>query len=153
MSTEAELRVGLARLVGARVTDVGRTVTMIEVGFALGEVETRLHAQCPFRFIGGDNVVIGSEDLAYPAARADEAAYAERRTMYDRKARWLTARLAAGEYRVESAELGRAGAVTLVVTGSAVLEVFPACSGPVEQWRLFERGSDVHHVFPDSADH
>ena len=87
MSTEAELRAGLGRLVGARVTDVGRTVNMVEVGFTLGEVETRLHAQCPFRFVGGDTVLIGSEDLAYPATRGDETAYAERRTMYDRKAR------------------------------------------------------------------
>ncbi|MEV6896269.1 hypothetical protein [Amycolatopsis sp. NPDC051372] len=67
MSTEAELRLGLARLVGARVTDVGRTVNMVEVGFAIGDVETRLHAQCPFRFVGGDTVLLGSEDLAYPA--------------------------------------------------------------------------------------
>ena len=154
MSTVDELEAGLAGLVSARVTAFSRTVNIAEVGFVRGEVETWLHAQCPFRVTRGESTWFGTVDMAYPA-RADDHpddAYRKNETMFDKRARQVSERFQSVEYVVETATLGRAGTITLELTGSVVIEVFPASGGPIEQWRLFERGSDVHYVFPDPAD-
>jgi len=155
MSTSEELAAGLAALVTARVTDFGRTLNMAEVGFLRNGVVTRMHAQCPFRVVRGELILFGSVDMNYPIdPQADSVvAFDEYATMFDRNARKLTALVAETEYFVESAVLGAAGMVTLTLNNSIAIEVLPASTGRlVEQWRLFERGSDVHHVFPDSAD-
>ncbi|WP_372671163.1 hypothetical protein [Amycolatopsis kentuckyensis] len=153
LSTVDELKAALADLVSARVIGFSRTVNIAEVGFARGEVETWLHAQCPFRVTRGESTWFGTVDTAYPAtADADPAeAYRKNETMFDKRARQVSERFQSVEYVVETATLGRAGTITLELTGAVVIEVFPACGGPIEQWRLFDRGSDVHYVFPDAA--
>ncbi|GLY43311.1 hypothetical protein Amsp01_093340 [Amycolatopsis sp. NBRC 101858] len=154
MSTVDELEAGLAGLVSARVTAFSRTVNIAEVGFTRDGVETWLHAQCPFRVTRGEATWFGTVDMAYPAtADADpDEAYRTNETMFDKRARQVSERFRSVAYVVETATLGRAGMVTLTLTGSVVIEVFPACGGPIEQWRLFERGSGTHYVFPDAAD-
>lgn len=153
MSTIEELRAGVAALVGARATGFGRTLDMAEAGFARGAVETRLHAQCPFRVSRGERVLFGTVDMAYPGRADADAGEAWRTntTMFDKHARRFTGRFAAAEHVVESAELGRAGTLTLLLTGAVVIEVVPACGGPVEQWRLFDRGAADHYVYPESV--
>ncbi len=145
----------MTRLVSARVTGFDRTVDIIEAGFRRGDAETRLHAQCPFRVTRGDKILLGSEDLRFPATRDADAvtAFRDRTTMFERKARRLSERFEAVEYRVESAELGPAGRFSLRLGDDVTIEVLPACAGPVEQWRLFDRGTDRHFVYPDSATH
>jgi hypothetical protein len=152
------LEEAVAGLVSARVTGFGRTVDIAEVGFARGATETRLHAQCPFRVTRGEKTLFGTVDMAYPAtADADpDEAFRRNATMFDKSARRLTERFEAVAYVVESAVLGRAGAMTLELTGAVVIEVLPACGGPVEQWRLFDRdpvrpGAGAHHVYPEAA--
>jgi len=154
MVTPDELSTAVSRLVSARVTGFGRTVNIAEVGFLRGTVETRLHAQCPFRVTRGETTLFGTVDLAYPGtADADPSeAYRQNATMFDKRARHLTERFRAVEYVVEAASLSRAGTMTLELTDSVVIEAFPACGGPIEQWRLFDRGSDVHYVYPPAAD-
>ena len=140
---------------GARVVEFTRTVNIAIVGFTRDEVSTRLHAQCPFRVTRGESTWFGSVDMAYPGTPdgdPDEA-YRTNATMFDKRARRVTERFQEVEYLVESAELGRAGSVTLVLTDSVVIEVFPACGGPIEQWRLFDQDTHGHYVFPDSAVH
>jgi hypothetical protein len=150
MPTLDDLAAAVAGLVSVRVTGFSRTVNIAEVGFA---GDTWLHAQCPFRVTRGETTWLGTVDMDYPATRdADPAeAYRTNATMFDKRARRITERFQAVEYVVESASLGRAGTITLELTDSVVLEVFPACGGPVEQWRLFRRGSGIHHVYPEAA--
>jgi hypothetical protein len=153
LSTVDELKAALAELVSARVIGFSRTVNIAEVGFARGEIETWLHAQCPFRVTRGESTWFGTVDMAYPGtADADpDEAYRKNETMFDKRARQVSERFQSVEYVVEAATLGRAGTITLVLTGAVVIDIFPASGGPIEQWRLFDRGSDVHYVFPDAA--
>ncbi|WP_328612933.1 hypothetical protein OHS18_28030 [Amycolatopsis sp. NBC_00355] len=155
MSTPEELTAGLASLVRARVTDFSRTLNMAEVGFLRDGVVWRLHAQCPFRVRQGDRILVGTVDMNYPVdPEADRmAAFDQYAMMFDRNAKKLTALFQQTASFVDSAVLGPAGIVTLALSESVVIEVMPASAGlRVEQWRIFERGSDTHYVFPDSAD-
>ena len=144
----------MARLAGTRVTGFDRTVDMVEVGFRRGDGETRLHAPCPFRVTRGDLILLGSEDMRFPATRDGnpQSAFRDRATMFERKARRLTEQFEAVEYFVETTELGPAGRFRLQLGDGVVVEVMPAYAGPVEQWRLFDRDTDRHVVYPDSAD-
>jgi hypothetical protein len=141
-------------LEGSRVTDLGRTVNMAEVGFEKDSVVYRLHVQCAFRIVRGAQILVGTSDMWYPEDReADlDAAYDMNATMYDRNARRLTARFGASEYRVVSTRLGEGGSVVIEATDSFRFEFMPTSSGPIEAWRLFALGSGVHHVYPASAD-
>lgn len=65
--------------------------------------------------------------------------------MYDRTANILTEKFAAGEFPVIEAEMLENGEIIIEITESVRFEVFPVCSGPVQSWRLFEKGSDVHY--------
>ncbi len=133
--------------------EFSRSVDIAMVEFSKDEVSTHLHAQCPFRVTRGESTWFGSVDMAYPGtpdADPDEA-YRTNATMFDKRARRVTERFQDVEYLVESAELGRAGSMTLVLTDSVVIEVFPACGGPIEQWRLFDKDIPGHYVFPHSA--
>jgi hypothetical protein len=150
MPTLPDLADAVRGLVSLRVTGLSRTVDIAEVAFA-GDLW--LHAPCPFRVTRGETTWLGTVDMNYPAtADADPVeAYRANATMFDKRARRITERFQAVEYVVESAHLGRAGAVTLELTGAVVIEVFPTCGGPVEQWRLFRRGSGIHHHYPGAA--
>lgn len=127
---------------------------MVEVGLRRGDAIYRLHVQCPFRVVRGSRILLGSVDLAYSADRNVDAkvAYDMRTTMYDRNAQILTSKLSSGDFPVLDAELDENGAFFFEISEAVRFEIFPACSGAVEGWRLFEKGSDVHYVYPDSAD-
>ncbi len=143
----------MALLPGCRVTEFSRTLNMAIVGFRREDVEKRLHAQCPFRVTHRDRILFGSVDMHYRDTGDADTAFDEYRTKYDRFARQLTGMAADHPCFVESATLGRLGMLTLELSGPLVVEVFPACAGEsVEQWRLFDRHTDHHVVFPDSAD-
>ena len=117
-------------------------------------VTFRLHAQCPFRVVRGAQILLGSYDLHWPKERkADkDVAFDTYATMYDSNAKILTDILADGEFHVIDAEMRENGEIVVEKPDSVRFEVFPACSGPVEGWRLFEKGSDVPYVYPDLAD-
>jgi hypothetical protein len=154
MTALPELSAAVSALEGTRIVDLGRTLNMVEVGFERGGALYRLHAQCPFRVVHGARILVGSTDMNYPEDRKADGnlAYDTYATMFDRNAKRLTERFAAGEFLVVSAVLRENGEIVIELPESVRFEVFPACSGPVESWRLFEKGSDVHHVYPDSAD-
>jgi hypothetical protein len=154
MSSLADLSAAVSALKGSRVVDLGRTLNMVEVGFERGGVTYRLHAQCPFRVVRGAQILVGSYDMHWPEERkADkDVAFDMYVTMYDSNAKILTDMLAASEFHVIDAEMRENGEILLEIADSVRFEVFPACSGPVESWRLFEKGSDVHYVYPDSSD-
>jgi hypothetical protein len=99
-------------------------------------------------------ILLGSYDLHWPKERkADkDVAFDTYATMYDSNAKILTDILADGEFHVIDAEMRENGEIVVEKPDSVRFEVFPACSGPVEGWRLFEKGSDVPYVYPDLAD-
>ena len=148
-----ELAAAVDGLKGWRVTDVGRTLNMVEVGFARYGAVYRLHVQCPFRVVQHAHIALGSSDMYYPLDRkvGQDVAFDTYATQFDRSAKILTERLGPDGVPVLDAKMQENGAFFVEVEGAARFEVFPAISGPKECWRLFQKGSDVHYVYPASA--
>jgi hypothetical protein len=155
----------LESLVGCRVVGIGRAVNIgiIEFGRSAedvaGEAVTtgavtelfRVHAQCPFRFVRGSQILLGSFDMHWPEDRAlnGDVAFDTFRTMYERLACKLEGILAKGSVRVTGATLGAAGTIVLEMTDSVRLEVYPMSSGPShEAWRLIDSRRN-HFVYPE----
>jgi hypothetical protein len=143
---QAELRAAVAALAGARVVEVRRTLNIAIVGFTRGDESVRLHAQCPFRGVYEDRVVIGTRDMNYAIDREPDA-FDRYRTQYDRLAEQITTLLTSEDRTVTSASMGRAGALTIECAGGLAFDVLPAIAGPKECWRLFVEGSDEHFVY------
>jgi len=143
------LRFAVRALEGAKFTDVGRTVDMVELGFTRQTESVRLHVQCPFRLIRGDRILLATADMRYPLDRSGDrsVAFDTRTTQFDRLAAIITSLLTEKVCSVTRAKLGAGGAVRLECGDDLRLEVFPDVSGPVECWRLFVKGSDDHFVF------
>lgn len=137
-------------LTGCRVSDFGRTVNMAEIGFERDDgTKFWLHASCQFRVVRQGRILVGSHDMHWPMAKnADpDVAFDKRTTMYDRQATRLSAVFDSDAYLVLSADVRDTGDLVIDVTDSVQIQAIPMCSGPVECWRLFERGGD-HHVYP-----
>jgi hypothetical protein len=143
------LRTAVGALEGARFTDVGRTLDMVELGFIRESEWVRLHVQCPFRLVRGDRILLATADMRYPVDRhADrDAAFDARTTQFDRIAAILESVLAGTAHAVTRAEVGAGGAVRFEFGDDLLAEIFPDVSGPIECWRLFAKGSDDHHVY------
>jgi len=153
LSSFADLAAAIDGLNGWRVTDVGRTLNMVEVGFVRADAVYRLHVQCPFRVVQRAHIALGSSDMYYPLDRkmGQDVAFDTYATQFDRSAKILTERLGPDGVAVVDAKLEENGAFYFEIEGAARFEVFPAISGPKECWRLFQKGSDVHYVYPASA--
>jgi hypothetical protein len=146
-------------LVGMRLIEIRRIVNMLVVVFRPDEgIDYTIHAQCPFRVMHGDVILLGSYDMHHPKERGvdSDEAFENFTTMYDVRAESLTSRFAEDDFRVTSAELGPGGLLAVeAVNGSDSirLEVIPMSSGPkVESWRLFAVDkSSEHFVYPEAA--
>jgi hypothetical protein len=146
-------------LVGTRLTKIRRVANIVIVMFRPDEgVDYTIHAQCPFRVMHGDVILLGSYDMHHPKGRGvdSDEAFENFTTMYDVRAEFLTSRFAEDDFRVASAELGPGGLLAVeAVDGSDSirLEVIPMSSGPkVESWRLFATDkSSEHYVYPEAA--
>jgi hypothetical protein len=146
-------------LAGMRLTEIRRLMNMVIVVFQPDDgVDYTIHAQCPFRVMHGDVILLGSYDMHHPKERGvdSDEAFENFTTMYDLRAESLTSRFAEDDFRVTSAELGPGGLLAVeAVDGSDSirLEVIPMSSGPkVESWRLFALGkSSEHYVYPEAA--
>ncbi|MEU7876376.1 hypothetical protein [Dactylosporangium sp. NPDC049140] len=144
------LRSAVRALEGAQFTDVGRTLDMVELGFVRGSESVRLHVQCPFRLMRGDQIVLATADMRYPVNRHGDrnAAFDARTTQFDRIAAILVESVLAGTaHAVTRAEVGAGGAVRLECGDDLLAQIFPDVSGPIECWRLFVKGSDDHYVY------
>ncbi|MFD1048952.1 hypothetical protein ACFQ1S_27145, partial [Kibdelosporangium lantanae] len=97
-------------LTGARIVEVGRTLDMAVVGFARDDLEFRLHAQCPFRLAHKNRILLGTRDM-YAAKGDFDTAWDQYTTVYDLRAKDITAILAEHVYVVEAADLRAAGAL------------------------------------------
>ena len=150
-----QLAAAVGRLKGMRVTDLGRTLNMVEVGFAGDYGIHRLHVQTAFRVIQREHIAIASSDMQYPLDRkaAQSVAFDTYATQYDRLAKILTKRLGPDGIVVVDAAMRAGGAFFFEIEGETRFEIFPAISGPKECWRLFRKGSDLHYVYPASSVH
>jgi hypothetical protein len=135
---------------GCRVVSLGRTVNMVEIAFQRdGGPVYWLHASCQFRAVRAGRVLIGSYDMHWPAVRHTDSdvAFDTYTTMYDSQATKLTGVFRAGDFRVVDADVLDTGDLVIDLTDSVRFQAIPTTSGPVECWRLFERGGE-HHVYP-----
>ena len=71
--------------------------------------------------------------------------------MYDVRAAKLVAMLVCIDARVLEASLDGAGYLVLSLTESVKIELIPMANGPVEAWRIFQRGGE-HYVYPAELD-
>jgi hypothetical protein len=135
----------LGSLVGSRVTGVGRTAHLMEIGFDQDGTRYSLTAYCPLRVVREDRILLGAADMNHPEDREMdvEEAYEAGATMYDRNARRLTDIFTRSVVVVSSAEVDAAGAVGIEATGSFRIELMPTSArARLETWRL--------HSLPDS---
>jgi hypothetical protein len=107
-----------------------------------------MHLQCPFRILRSGKVLLGSDDMSWPQQPNVGPAEAMESftTMYDRGAGRLKSALDSVALRVTRCFAGDAGFVTIELTESISIEIFPAVSGKVESWRLFTEGGE-HYVY------
>ncbi|GLY43163.1 hypothetical protein Amsp01_091860 [Amycolatopsis sp. NBRC 101858] len=145
-------------LEGMRLTEIRRIVNMVVVVFRPDDgVDHTIHAQCSFRAVHGDVILIGSRDMNWPKPGVDRAvAFEDFTTMYDVRSESLTSSFAEGDYRVTGTGIGPGGLLAVEAvhgSDSIRLEIMPDSSGPkVESWRLFAVGTaDEHHVYPPAA--
>ena len=151
---DAEINAALARLVGTRLTDLGRAADL--QWFALtapgGHPDYSLHLMCPWRLRTDTELLVGYGDYWRPAA-ADTPDDAYERGKVG--ARWRDVRCATarasvgGSAVVEAVETDGLGGFVLTLSGGLRLEVFPDASraphDEVEFWRMFESGGKSEH--------
>ncbi|GAA1848233.1 hypothetical protein [Myceligenerans crystallogenes] len=135
-------------LVGTGIERVGRTVDMGDFQF-LGPTGSRvaLHIQCPFRMVRGDIIILGSQDmLRQKGDKFDPFLAAD--SLYDSRSRRLNEKFAERCPVVVGVDLQPGGFLTVHLEGGAAIEAVPDSSRDEEAWRVFARGSDLHHVYP-----
>ncbi|MEU7908926.1 hypothetical protein [Actinoplanes sp. NPDC049118] len=134
---------------GAVLVDVGRVLDVVKIGMRRGDEEVMLHVQCPVRILRGDSILLGSDDFLRPHPQAEERGLPADRheTTFDHVAKAMTAEFGDGVPVLE-AEMRPGGSFRLVAADEIRIEGFPAVSGPIECWRLFVKGSNVHYVYP-----
>jgi hypothetical protein len=158
----AEVEKALSLLEGKRLWTCRRAADMATFQFGKSSVvkdfygkptevgEYALHVQCPWRIIQGDQIVVGSGDLYYPAQSSDhELPPADFNWDRDpnRRDEILRALFGAGEgdFIVRKIEVGNSGSFRLIFDSDKLLEVFPDDSLPHEHWRLLSPTMDQPH--------
>ena len=128
-------------------THGGRFGNTKEVG------EYALHVQCAWRIVCGDDIIVGSRDLYYPADESaepsDDFDWDHERTRRDRRIEALFAN--ARSFVGRRVDVGNAGALRIDLGDGYVLEVFPQDSLAGEHWRLFRPYRDEPHVVVTGA--
>lgn len=109
-----------------------------------------LHLQCPWRICGPAGIVVGSQDLFYPAGDPSveppdfdwDVPGSTRRD--ERMSEFLASRETAPLY-VLAVSADEAGSISLDFVGGYSMDVFPVESLEREYWRLFQPGKDGPH--------
>jgi hypothetical protein len=150
---KAEIEEALNVLVGKPLWSSGRAVDLEWFQFGQrrtvtafpGETkevgEYALHVQCAWRIIRDDAVVVGSRDLCYPPAEADDEPLDFDWEHNPNRRDVRIAELFQNETRqfvVREVQVQNAGSFTLVLDDGYALDVFPHGSLSGEHWRLFK---------------
>ncbi len=110
-----------------------------------------LHVQCAWRITREDEVVVGSQDLYYPADHENGGKEFPPDFDWDRdpnrRDKLLRLLFEGGtrEFVVQKVEVGGAASLHIALTEKLSLEVFPDDSLSHERWRLFRPGVDEPH--------
>jgi hypothetical protein len=148
----------LARLLGARLTGLGRAASLQHFTFGLpGGSELHLHTEAPWRLTDDTGIVVGRADYWRPAtpetSEADLDAGEIGATLRDVRNAALRERIAIESPAVVGANVDRFGGFTLDFTNGLKLEVFPDATRVAhddwEFWRLFEQGQPHYVVASD----
>ncbi|MBZ5671658.1 MAG: hypothetical protein LAO04_18265 [Acidobacteriia bacterium] len=113
--------------------------------------EYALHVQCAWRITCGDELVVGSRDLYYPADYHDTREDLPPEFDWDRdpnrRDKLLDSLFGNGtrEFVVQRIEAGAAGSLHIALSDGYSLDVFPYDSLGGEHWRLFIPGKDEPH--------
>ena len=119
--------------------------------------EYALHVQCAWRIARGDQTVVGSRDLYFPASYKDITAEVPPEFDWDRdpnlRDRLLLSLFDNGtrEFAVRRVEVGAAGALRILLSDGLCLDVVPDTSLELEHWRLFRPGVDGPHLVVGGA--
>jgi hypothetical protein len=111
--------------------------------------EFALHVQCAWRIAKEDHVIVGSQDLYFPADYTADQDIPEgfRWDKDPNRQDQLVSRLfenSSREFLVDEISVGIAGGLIVKLEEGLSLELFPATSIASEQWRLFKHGE--HHL-------
>jgi len=139
---------------GATLTAVGRAADLgiVEFASATGRGEIALHLQCPFRILYGGDLLIASGDMDYSGAAAGpRSADPPGGSVFDERSLMLNQAIDRLRPTVTNATMELQGLLVVELSPAFLLQVFPDCSGRVEMWRLFARGSSVHYGFPPAV--
>jgi hypothetical protein len=112
MASMTSIAEAVRALEGMRLTEVRRVANMaIVVVRADGGAGWTIHAQCPFRVMHGDVILLGSRDLNWARDRGTDRdeAFETGATKYDSQAEFLTSQFAAGDFRVTGTAFGPGG--------------------------------------------
>ncbi len=110
--------------------------------------EYALHLQCAWRIVRGEEVVVGSRDLYYPAGCTSPEVPpgfqwdVQGANRLDER---LQQFLATAELRVSDVKAGDAGSLKIFLGNDVCLEVFPDDSFDTEHWRFFRPYLDEPH--------
>jgi hypothetical protein len=111
-----------------------------------------LHVQCAWRIIGPVGILVGSDDLYFPATGEtsnDSAEFDWDRKGKNRRDEMILALIESREGEsliVTDVGVDHVGNIRLTLSHLYVFEVFPYSSLPREQWRLFQPHNDTRHL-------
>jgi len=137
-----------ALLIGATIRSLGRAAGMgvLELAGQDGQV-IGVHLQCPFRVQRSDAVIVGSRDMDFPLKGSRSEAFENFSTVFDDRARRVTALMGHRKPVVEDVIMGGLGDLVITWSPDYSLNAFVDSSGRVESWRALVKGGE-HHVFP-----
>jgi len=143
---------GAARSLNMETFTFGQRVTRLNMkGEAVEVGEYALHIQCPWRIVGPNGLIVGSEDRKYPEdENADWTEFdSEGPSRCEARVKeWLEEYLEA-PLKVERVEADRIGGFKVSLQRDFLLEAFPSHSlrGEYsEHWRFFQPSKEGHFV-------
>ncbi|MFD9791442.1 hypothetical protein ACFWXK_10885 [Streptomyces sp. NPDC059070] len=168
--TQDAVLTALHRLVGSPLRDVGRASDL--AWFSFGEPrhvagpdgstrivhEHALHLQCPFRLSDNTAVLMGSQDVYYPADRpssSDDPFDWDRQdaNLLDHRIEEVRARIERDNPVVEHAQADPFGGFRLAMSGGLNLQVLPVTSFRREHWRYLRPYTDEEHFVVFESDY
>ena len=142
---------GTCRALNMQMFDLGKCRTTVNAKGKRVEVsEYSLHIQCPWRIVGPEGIIVGSEDRNYPEDEESDWSEFDPDGPTRSEARisgWLEQH-EESPLVVDSVEANHVGGFKLFLSKGFVLEVFPAHSlrgETCDYWRLIRPSEGASH--------